>query len=297
MSKEYPHLHDSIKKLLELSDDDRKKEIRKIKNTRWVGYSLSEEILNELEDLLTHPKSHRMVNMVLYGSTNNGKSRLIHKFLSRHKSYEVDDDSEMVIPIVYIEMPPAATPTGLFTRILEDMWVPYSPSSNKEEKLNQIKRVFERYKVQMLIVDEFNNLVDATRNFQLQIINTIKSLGNQLMIPIVLVGTEDAKAIIRSDKQTRNRFKPKELKQWKLNEDFLNLLVNFEMSLPLKMASELVNPVLSQKIISKSDGWLGEISELLTLAAIKAIETGSERITAKELDEISWVQPLQRSVD
>lgn len=295
MDKKHIHLHHSISELLKLSNDDRKREIRKIKDSRWIGYPLANEILNELEDLLTHPKSHRMINMVLYGNTNNGKSRLINKFMSRHKAYEVNNDAETIIPVVLIEMPSAATPTGLFSRILGEMWVPTSPSSNKEEKLNQIKRVFERYKVNMLIIDEFNNLADTSRNYQLQVINTIKSLGNQLQIPIVLVGTEDAKNIIRSDQQTRNRYKPKELKQWDLNDDFMNVLVNFEMSLPLKKPSVLTNELIAQKILAKSDGWLGEMAELLTLAAIKAIDEGTEKITAKLLDGLSWVQPIQRS--
>ncbi len=64
------HLNESTLKLLALSDAER---IERIRSPRWIGYPRAKEILAKLEDLLIHPKSHRMPNLLIIGDTNNGK--------------------------------------------------------------------------------------------------------------------------------------------------------------------------------------------------------------------------------
>lgn len=289
----YKHLSSNVVGFLDIPIAERVKKVREIKDQRWLGYPLAKDTIDQLEDLLTHPPSQRMLNFVIFGETNNGKSRLIKKFLNRHKPYQLENENSK-IPVVSFEMPPGATPNSLFVNLLDTLWSPYSKSATKDEKFNQVKRVLKLYDTRMLIIDEFNNLADATRQYQLQVINTIKVLGNQAQIPIVLVGTPEAKQVIKSNDQTANRYHPIELPQWQLNGDFLDLLKSFEMTLPLKKPSYLYSEPMSKIILAMSDGWLGEVSELLTKACILAIKSGDEKITKKLLDNMSWTNPLDR---
>ena len=79
-----------------------------------------------------------------------------------------------------------------------------------------------------------------------------------------------------------------------MNEDYLRLLPSFEPALRLEQASNLVDPVLATKILTLSGGTIGEISTLLTRAASRAIDDGSERITSATLDACSYVAPSER---
>ena len=56
--------------------------INRIRAERWIGYTYACQALIELEDLFNWPSRQRMQNMLLIGSTNNGKSMIIEKFLS-----------------------------------------------------------------------------------------------------------------------------------------------------------------------------------------------------------------------
>jgi hypothetical protein len=78
-----------------------------------------------------------------------------------------------------------------------------------------------------------------------------------------------------------------------MNEDYLRLLASFEPTLRLERSSNLIDPVLATKILTLSGGTIGEISTLLTRAALRAIDDGSERITNTTLDSCGFVAPSE----
>jgi hypothetical protein len=51
---------------------------------------------------------------------------------------------------------------------------------------------------------------------------------------------------------------------------------------------------LAQKLLAQSEGSLGELSALLTAAAIYAAQTGIEQINDEVLTAIDWVPPSKR---
>ena len=75
--------------------------------------------------------------------------------------------------------------------------------------------------------------------------------------------------------------------KWTMTDDYLRLLASFEVALPLMRLcthSVLKKTTLAQKILSLSEGTIGEISALLSRVALDAIECGSEQITNAFLD-------------
>lgn len=64
------HLNKETQQIASLKDNVR---INKILAEKWIGYTGAREILQEMEYLLLHPKTHRMPNMLLVAPTNNGK--------------------------------------------------------------------------------------------------------------------------------------------------------------------------------------------------------------------------------
>lgn len=71
------HLHERAQAALALSVDER---IERIRRPRWIGYTRAKQILDQLEDVLTHPKTHRMPGLLVVGDTNAGKTMLANRF-------------------------------------------------------------------------------------------------------------------------------------------------------------------------------------------------------------------------
>ena len=147
---------------------------------------------------------------------------------------------------------------------------------------------------QLLIIDEIQHVLAGPLLKQRQFLNVIKHLGNELQIPIVAAGTQDAFNAIQTDPQLANRFEPAVLRRWTMGEDYLRLLASFEVALPLEQRSGLVEPALALKILSLSEGTIGEISALLCRAALEAIERGTEQITGASLERCGYVAPSER---
>jgi hypothetical protein len=88
-------------------------------------------------------------------------------------------------------------------------------------------------------------------------------------------------------------FRALESRPLRINQQSL-LLASFEQTLPLRHPSGLIEKHLAQKLLAQSEGNLGELSTLLTTAAIYAIETGIEQINDEVLAAIDWVPPSER---
>jgi hypothetical protein len=72
------------------------------------------------------------------------------------------------------------------------------------------------------------------------------------------------------------------------------LLSTLEAVLPLRQPSDLAAPQLADKILSAAEGILGEVVSIVTRAAVHAVNSGTESITMKLLDEIGFTSPTQR---
>lgn len=285
------HLEPKIAQLLNLPKEAR---IAELKKKKWIGYNTANKVLAKMEDLLNHPKTHRMPNLLIKSDTNNGKSFLLKRFIKSHPSYENHDSESLVIPVVSIEVPSEPTPDVIYSLILQAMHIPYRDSYKKEVKSRKVLDAFERFVVRMLIIDELHVLMNTTKLKKAQLLDTLKYIGNTTQVVIVGAGTMEAHTAIVSDGQLANRFEPVVLPQWKLNTDYRKLLATFELIIPLEQPSDLQSQLIATEIFSMSSGWIGEINEILTRSAIKAISSGEERITLDVLRSIDWLTPERR---
>jgi hypothetical protein len=144
--------------------------------------------------------------------------------------------------------------------------------------------------VKMLILDEIHNLLAGTAIKQRLIMNMLKTLGNELLIPLIGVGTQDAAQILHHDPQHASRFDVIDLPKWELNKEFRSLLKSFEARLPLKNPSELYSREKATLLYSISSGNLGDLHRLLIECTTTAIESGSEEITLEIINQHKWVQ-------
>jgi hypothetical protein len=286
----YKHLHSSVLEAIHLGNDEK---IKWIKEPKWIGYARARDILTKLDDLLHHPRESRMPNMLLVGSTNNGKTKLIKHFAQKHAPQENPGGDYIIAPVLYFQAPPSPSEAGLYSEILNSLFERV-PSASIDAKRARVIQVLRGIQAKVLIIDELHNILAGASVKQQQFLNMIKYIGNELEISIVGCGTGDLLRAVSVDEQIQNRFIPEILPTWKMNKEFRQLLMSFESLLPLKEPSNLHEKLIASKILAMSEGSIGEISTLLNTSAIYAVHQGVEKITEDILNDCGYIAPDER---
>ncbi|MCU0090026.1 MULTISPECIES: TniB family NTP-binding protein [Pseudomonas] len=286
----YEHIHPDFRPVLQLSDRDR---ILFIGEERWIGYASARTILDTLNDLIVMPKRARMPNLLIVGDSNNGKTTIIRRFQKTHGEGYVDENDDPVRPLILAEAPSAADEKALYVALLEQLWMPYRITDTKLALRYQVIHSFRELRVRMLIIDEFHSLLTGSAIKQREVMNALKSLCNELVMPIIGVGTTDAVRILHHDPQHASRFDVIKLDQWKLDPEFQRMLKGFESILPLKKPSGLAHPDKARRVHAISGGNLGNVHRLLMECSKQAIVSGKECIDIELIESMSWLRPTR----
>jgi len=268
------------------------------KNT-WIDYPNAEFILNQFENLLRFEKNkHRITSYLLVGSTHNGKTSILLRFMELHPSYDLFQNNTSSLtkeffnqyeatgtPILYLMAPSEPSESRLYSKILKSINAPYKEGDSIEKKLSLVEYYLKFLNVEVLIIDEIHNFLSGSTVRQKQVLNAIKNLSNQLQIPILLAGTKDALRAFGSDRQLINRFRPTYLKKWKFNQEYTNFLATLLTTIPLKEESDILNTKIGKRLLEYADGCIGDIVALIKQSAILALQNKQEKITEKDIVE------------
>ncbi|MFN7473782.1 MAG: TniB family NTP-binding protein [Burkholderiales bacterium] len=288
---EFPHLKGKSQEAILAPDAER---IRFIQQGTWIGYDRAKEAIEELETLLAYPPTTRMPNMLLVAPSFNGKTSILKHFQAKHPA-DIDPEGEATIcAVVFAESPPKPDISALYSRILEALMAPFKSTARAEDKYAQIKQLFRKMRVRMLILDEIHHLITGSTSRQQEYRNALKSLGNETQIVIVAAGIEDAYNAFNADPQMSSRFTPFELPTWKLDHELARMLATLETRLPLKKPSDLKSEALMLAIYDRSEGTLGDICDLVKVLAVDAIKSGKEQILFDRVGKIRWTPPSRR---
>ena len=285
---EYAHLHPDFRHVMALSDQER---IAFIHQPRWIGYPAANQILATLNELIEQPQKPRMINLLLVGEPNNGKTTIVRHFHEQYYKTFEDADPEGFKPVILAEAPPTADEKGLYVSILERFFKPYRISDPTVKLRYQVIHLCRACRVKMLIIDEFHSLLAGSAIKQREIMNAIKLMCNELMIPIVAVGTTEAVRVLHTDPQHASRFDVQRLPSWEMDANFAKLVASFERILPLKHPSMLRSAESIQLLHSISGGNLGNLQRLLATCAAAAIKDGSEKVDKSQIEKHMWLRP------
>lgn len=285
------HLGEAAREVLQASDEVR---IAHTLSEHEIVYPRADEILASLEDLLSHPCVYRMPNMLIVGKTNNGKTSIARTFLSLHQPQSDPSEEADRVPVLYVQAPPIPDERRFNASLLDRLRIPHKINERADRMLTQLLVVMPKLGVKMLMIDEIHHILAGNLQKQRAFQYLLKYIGNELQIPIVALGTEDALYALQTDAQLANRFVPHALPEWKLDRLYLSLLASFEQTLPLRRPSRLTDPALARWIFSMCGGTIGETATLLKTAAVKAIRTNTEQISLPLLESLDWAEPSQR---
>jgi hypothetical protein len=275
------HLTPAARQLLELTDAER---IARIRADRWVDYPRAALALGKLADLLDAPPRARMPNLLVWGDSGMGKTMIAEKFLRDHPSAFDATAGVRRTPVLVIEMPAIPDPKWLFAQILQALDAPLPTGGRIDFAVLAPRtiRLMQMVGVRLLVIDELHNLLAGPHRVQRAVLNVIRQLANELRVPLLCLGTREAREALLSDPQLVRRFEGFELPRWQRGEEFYGLLNTLLRTLPLRKPSQLGLKTFDQ-VLAQADGITANIFTLMTALAVAAIRSGQEEITAADL--------------
>ncbi len=278
-----------IKEAQEYLEKSDKERIQYCKKDHWIGYKAVVKLLEILEDKFDDPPQMRHEGLLIYGDSNNGKTAILKKMYTLHKSELIPIEKEDVItyeiPIIYFQAPTIPDESRLYSLILDELCVPHKPVEKVSVKLKLVQHYLKKLGTRMILVDEIHNALTGNLNKQRTFINDLKQLSNSLSLTIVLAGTREAHSALSIGSETESRFPSIELPRWNNDRKYRSFVATYERCLPLKEASNMADsPEIMNALFHQSEGLIGKTVNLLKKAAVKAIKSKREYIVADDIE-------------
>jgi hypothetical protein len=131
--------------------------------------------------------------LLLFGPTGMGKTRIVQKFLREHRSSFDDITGRTRLPVAAVQMPPAPSERDFYEELLVSMGCVLPIHQSVTTLWHRIRVTARQLDVRMLVIDEIHSILAGTFREQRIVLNAIRFLANDLRIPLVCVGTHEAK--------------------------------------------------------------------------------------------------------
>jgi hypothetical protein len=192
------------------------------------------------------------------------------------------------IPVVYITVPPAATPKMIAMEFARFLGLPLSRRSNITDIIEAVCGVCADTKTSLICVDEIHNLNIATRAGA-EATDTLKYFSERIPATFVYAGINVERAGLLSGargEQIAGRFSMVRTGPFGQGEQWATLIAALEDSLRLHRHRRGTLPQLDRYLHQRTHGMIGSLLWLIRSAAIQAVTDGTEKITRKALESI-----------
>lgn len=260
--------------------------IAKIHELGWIENPQAAGILAKMQDLFEYPIVSRTPGLLICGEPNSGKTRIAQRFCELHPHTESTDTESAYYPVVAVEAPPEPSERRLYARLCRTFYDFRQRTERVDELETRAFKLLNRLRVRVAIIDEAQHVIAGSHERKKIFWNVVKSIGNQLHIVVILVGTPETAFAIEQDEQMKSRFPKIEIRDWPCNEDFRALLNTFAQILPLHHRSLLTDPVIVTLVHKKTGGRFGRVCDFMKRAAVWAIKTRKEFIDLELLEAL-----------
>jgi hypothetical protein len=215
------------------------------------------------------------------GLTQLGKTvEVIHR--RRHPNSSSD------IPVIYITVPPAATPKMIAMEFARFFDLPISTRSNITDIADAVCGVSTDAHVTLVAVDELHNLNTATR-VGAEASDTLKYFSERIPATFAYAGISLERTGLLSGprgEQIAGRFSMVRTGPFGQDQQWTALIAALEDSLRLHRHRPGSLTRLDRYLHQRTHGMIGSLLWLIRGAAINAVLEGTEKITKKALDAV-----------
>jgi hypothetical protein len=228
--------------------------------------------------------------LIVSGPARTGKTtaitqlgKTIEVFHRRRHPRSGDD-----IPVVYITVPPAATPKMIAAEFARFLGLPVTRRANITDIIEAVCGVCTDTRTSVICVDEIHNLNIATRAGA-EASDTLKYFSERIPATFVFAGINIERAGLLSGargEQIAGRFTMVRTGPFSQDQQWITLIAALEGSLRLHRHQPGTLPQLGGYLHQRTRGMIGSLLWLIRGAAIQAVIDGTEKITRRHLDAI-----------
>jgi Bacterial TniB protein len=233
--------------------------------------------------------------LVVTGPPGTGKTTAITE-LGRAHELRVRRRSPATVPrlpVVYVTVPPAATPRMLAVEFARFLGLPVTRSMNQSDVTSAVCQVLGALHTDLVLLDELHNLNLRTRAGA-EASDQLKYLAERIAATFVYAGIDLAAVGMFSGlrgRQIAGRFvvittAPLPYGTGQQRQQWRRLLATLERTLRLGAHRPGTFARLDRYLHERTGGMIGSLLHLVRAAAIDAILDGSERITKASLEAV-----------
>ncbi|MGL4241259.1 MAG: TniB family NTP-binding protein [Beijerinckiaceae bacterium] len=288
MSDDLTHLFPASRELALRNDEQR---IRLMRADRWISYPRAEAALAKLEELLAFPQRARMPNLLIVGESGMGKTMIVEKFARDHPAFFDGETGLKRMPVIVMQMVAGPDESRFYKRLLAAIGAFEPPRATVSALEGTALRLLELTRPELLVIDEVHSLQAGSVREQTRFLNMLRFIGNELRIPLVCVGTQEARAALKTDDQLVRRFEAFALTPWLNDAAFAALIGSLQRSLPLRRPSQFTALAL-RRLVEMTGGVTARVFSVLTELAVEAIRSGAERIEMDPIEDKAQLTAL-----
>ncbi|WP_371597095.1 TniB family NTP-binding protein [Streptomyces sp. NBC_00564] len=221
--------------------------------------------------------------LIVTGPANTGKTialaqlGLAHELQDRRRHPGQDER----IPVVYITVPPAATPRMIAAEFARFLGLPVISRANITDLTEAVVGVCTQARTGLVLVDEIHNISLHTRTGA-EASDTLKYFSERIPATFAYAGIdiEDSSLLsgTRGD-QIAARFTSVATHPFPYNTEWKALVAQMETNLLLHEDKSGTLTRLDRFLHTRTGGMIGTLSHQVRGAAVDAILTGTEKIT------------------
>src|SRR4051794_37347289 len=230
MTEAYGHLGPAALEVIALPPDER---IARIQGRRFTEYPRCRFMLDLMRAQIGQPNGVIKPNLLIWGESGQGKTTIMKKHLRDHPALFDKKAGVRRTAVVGLEMPPMCDVKWFYSKLLGAIDAPVNGGRNSVPAMaDRVVTLYRLMGVRQILIDEAHNMLMGSLRQQRVMLAVIRHLSNELGIPLVLFGIQDAREALLHDSQLTRRFRFLELPMWGAGEEFQALVGSILRSLP-----------------------------------------------------------------
>lgn len=234
--------------------------------------------------------------LIVSGEAGTGKTTAITQLGKAHEQHvrrRLPADCGPRLPVAYVTVPPAATPKMLAIEFARFLGIPLLRRMNQTEITNAVCEVLAELRCELVLVDEIHNISLTTRSGA-EVSDQLKYLSERIAATFVYTGIDVESAGLFAGtrgKQIAGRFVSIHAEAFTIatpahRQEWLALLATMEQSLRLHRHTPGMLAAHADFLYQRTSGMIGSLAHLIRAAALRAMTSGTEKITKQLLAEI-----------